>query len=65
MLYTSCFVWIYADRHWIKKGHTDSVLGLRFEGKILATCSKDHTVKLWSMETGELLHNLTGHAAAV
>eukprot|EP00802_Teleaulax_amphioxeia_P012750 Tamp_12795.p1 GENE.Tamp_12795~~Tamp_12795.p1 ORF type:complete len:357 (+),score=74.35 Tamp_12795:197-1267(+) len=44
-------------------GHTDKVLGLSFhpEGKILASCSNDKTVRLWDVTSGEELSALTGH----
>jgi WD40 repeat protein len=35
------------------------------DGKLVATASFDTTVKIWDASTGELLHNLEGHKAAV
>ncbi|GAB4276669.1 MAG: hypothetical protein Fur0025_02020 [Oscillatoriaceae cyanobacterium] len=34
-------------------------------GKIIASGSLDHTVKLWDLETGKLLHAFTGHTGPV
>ncbi|CCQ54810.1 High-affnity carbon uptake protein Hat/HatR [Crocosphaera watsonii WH 0005] len=31
------------------------------DGKTLASGSKDKTVKLWNLETGELIRTLQGH----
>ncbi|MCR4413132.1 MAG: protein kinase [Thermoguttaceae bacterium] len=41
-------------------GHTDSVFAVAFspDGKTLATAGFDSTVKLWSVQTGELLNSL-------
>jgi WD40 repeat protein len=46
------------------KGHEDVVSTAAFspDGKTLATGSYDHLVKLWSVETGELLRDLKGHS---
>jgi WD40 repeat protein len=48
-------------------GHADVVLGMDFcpDGKTLATCSYDRTVKLWDTDTGKLLHTLKEHSDAV
>ena len=35
------------------------------DGKILATCSSDGTIKLWSLSTAELIRTLAGHDAEV
>src|SRR5438445_13431938 len=49
------------------KGHQGSVLGVAFspDGKTLASCSRDKTVKLWNLATGELKRTLTEHTADV
>jgi WD40 repeat protein len=45
------------------KGHTDAVFSISFspDGKVLATASRDGTVKLWETETGKALATLEGH----
>src|SRR5262245_17008240 len=49
------------------KGHQGSVLAVAFspDGKVLASCSRDKTVKLWDPATGELKRTLTEHTADV
>lgn len=48
-------------------GHSSSVLHCEFnkDGDILATCSADTTVILWTMSTGEPLRTLEGHTSEV
>lgn len=48
-------------------GHLDSVLSVAIspDGKIVASGSSDHTIKLWDLTTGELLTTLTGHFSPV
>ena len=49
------------------KGHKAQVTSLSFDpqGKMLASGSRDKTVILWEIETGEVIHTLEGHRAAV
>ena len=44
-------------------GHANSVNGVSFspDGKMLASASDDHTVKLWDTSTGKEIQTLTGH----
>ncbi len=35
------------------------------DGALLATANDDHTVRLWAVATGELVHTLNGHADSV
>jgi WD40 repeat protein len=48
-------------------GHTNSVLCVRFtaDGKTLLSSSRDHTIKIWDVATGELKRTLTNHALDV
>ena len=48
-------------------GHSNYVNCVAYspDGKMLASGSSDHTVKLWNANTGELLATCAGHSAAV
>ncbi|MEG4142576.1 nSTAND1 domain-containing NTPase [Microcoleus sp. Pol7_B1] len=48
-------------------GHTERVSAISFSpnGKLLATASSDHTVKLWDTSTGQQIHTLSGHTDSV
>ncbi|MBI3922234.1 MAG: caspase family protein [Armatimonadetes bacterium] len=47
----------------LQVGHSDVVNALSYspDGRLLASVSKDQSVKLWVGETGELLRTLAGH----
>jgi|GEM_PF-3434755 len=49
------------------KAHKDSVNSVSFspDGKLLASGSSDHTIKLWEVATGKLLKTLEGHKGSV
>ncbi|TWH43478.1 AAA-like domain-containing protein [Dulcicalothrix desertica] len=44
-------------------GHQNEVYGVAFspDGKTLASASKDKTIKLWNVTTGQQISSLTGH----
>ncbi len=49
------------------EGHSKRVFGVAFDpqGRLLATCGDDNTVRLWEAQTGKLLRTLEGHSGAV
>src|SRR5436305_9607870 len=49
------------------KGHQGSVMAVAFspDGKVLASSSRDKTIKLWDVATGDLKRTLTEHTADV
>lgn len=66
------FEWYYWDRLCHSQlltitGHTSSIQRAVFspDGLWLASASWDHTAKLWSATTGQLVHTLKGHSAGV
>jgi len=48
-------------------GHTSAITGLAFHpaGAVLASASKDRTVRLWNLANGQALKTLEGHGAWV
>lgn len=47
-------------------GHTDAVLSVRFcKPGTLASGSRDHTIRIWDIESGTCLSVLTGHTGAI
>ncbi|RCI14851.1 hypothetical protein L249_6512 [Ophiocordyceps polyrhachis-furcata BCC 54312] len=47
------------------KGHENGVTCLQFDDNVLATGSYDATIKIWNLETGEVIRTLHGHASTV
>ncbi|MDF5717397.1 MAG: WD40 repeat domain-containing protein [Rhizonema sp. NSF051] len=49
------------------EGHKDGVISVSFSPNrpLLASASRDHTVKLWNIDTGKEVNTLTGHKAPV
>src|SRR6266567_262274 len=49
------------------KGHRGSVMAVAFspDGKVLASSSRDKTIRLWDLATGGLKRTLTEHTADV
>ncbi|KJZ74962.1 Putative E3 ubiquitin ligase complex SCF subunit scon-2 [Hirsutella minnesotensis 3608] len=47
------------------KGHENGVTCLQFDDNILATGSYDTTIKIWNIETGEVMRTLRGHTSTV
>lgn len=47
------------------KGHENGVTCLQFDDNILATGSYDTTIKIWNIESGEVIRTLRGHSGAV
>jgi uncharacterized delta-60 repeat protein len=56
----------HSDRMTLE-GHRGDVYFVVFshDGRTLATASRDHTVKLWDVGTGHVLHTFTGHGGEV
>ncbi len=48
-------------------GHSATVnaIAINPQGSILASASEDKTIKLWNLETGQLIHTFFGHSAPV
>ena len=49
------------------EGHTDDVLSIAFlsDGRTLASGSRDRTIRLWDVGTGDLKQTLEGHRQGV
>ncbi|KAL6404157.1 F-box and WD-40 domain-containing protein MET30 [Ilyonectria robusta] len=47
------------------KGHENGVTCLQFDDNIMATGSYDTTIRIWNIETGEVMRTLRGHTSAV
>lgn len=47
------------------KGHTNGIMCLQFDDRMLATGSYDNNIKIWNIETGEEIRTLRGHEQGV
>ena len=63
------YLWDVATGQYLRtlKGHRSNVSSVDFspDSKILATGSRDHTVRLWDMHTGQTIRILEGHTDLV
>ncbi|KAF2197374.1 F-box/WD repeat-containing protein pof1 [Delitschia confertaspora ATCC 74209] len=49
----------------IFKGHSNGIMCLQFDERILMTGSYDATVKVWDLETGKEIRTITGHTQGI
>lgn len=49
----------------VLRGHSNGVMALQFIDNILATGSYDATIKIWDLDTCEVLRTLEGHTSGV
>ncbi|KAF7724947.1 hypothetical protein EC973_000528 [Apophysomyces ossiformis] len=66
---------LIVERHWrnnrynvrVLRGHTDGVMCVQFCDliNVLMTGSYDKTIRVWNMETGEVIRTMTGHTRCV
>ncbi|KAJ4375903.1 hypothetical protein N0V83_001181 [Neocucurbitaria cava] len=49
----------------IFKGHTNGIMCLQFDDRVLITGSYDATVKVWDIKTGQEIRTLTGHTQGI
>ncbi|KAL8721716.1 MAG: hypothetical protein Q9225_001666 [Loekoesia sp. 1 TL-2023] len=51
----------------VLKGHTKGTSAVRFspKGDMIASCSADATLRIWSLPAGKFLRTLTGHLAGI
>lgn len=58
-------VWDVTQRSLVRELEASTPVAFSPDGKLLATGSANHTARLWSMATGELLRTFTGHTAGL
>jgi WD40 repeat protein/serine/threonine protein kinase len=58
---------VYPRRIHVLHGHNSGVVAVAFspDSTVLATGSRDHTIKIWNVSSGELVRTLVGHVGAV
>ncbi|KAI4164920.1 MAG: hypothetical protein LQ342_001553 [Letrouitia transgressa] len=51
----------------VLKGHRRGVAAVKFspDGRLIASCSADATIRIWDVSTGIPLHSLEGHLAGI
>lgn len=47
------------------RGHDNGVTCLQFDDNIMATGSYDSTIKIWNLDTGEVMRTLRGHQSGI
>ena len=45
--------------------HSGSIFGVWFDGTVVATCSEDHTIKIWHLDWEKCITELKGHEGPV
>ncbi|MGH9971214.1 MAG: caspase family protein [Pyrinomonadaceae bacterium] len=60
-------LWAQTPELVVQTGHSRPIISIAFsaDGKMLATGSTDHTIKLWDVATGRELRTLTGHSDGI
>lgn len=50
------------DKPYALRGHTDAIIAIAFspDGSQLASASRDKTIKLWNLKTGEVVRSIAG-----
>ncbi|KAF2495657.1 WD40 repeat-like protein [Lophium mytilinum] len=58
---------LHYQPYFILRGHKKGVAAVKFspDGRWIASCSSDATIKIWDSKTGELAHTLEGHLAGI
>lgn len=67
LVFVSSVCWAQTPEVVVQAGHADVVMSVAFnaDGRVLATGSRDSTIKLWDTRTGQLLRTLVGHTGRV